>query len=777
MDLRWPASKAPISDWAQFYIEALDFRLVLLKAGTKYPIEDGWNTPTVWIDDAAIAESLWRASPECGMGVVLEPSRLVSLDVDDLKSARLAFQAVSLDLDQLLSEGVRLVGNPAHRKRVFRAPDTVELSHRKLCWPPREPAGKTVTVFELRAGRSVQDALPPSMHPDTGKPYAWKGSFPADGFPDLPTALLELWERWDEFQPALDAACPWSPPPAPKKRAKTTRARRSYLHTDLTNEICKRLSLDELLDEVGATAVGGDRYLCPFHQEENSSFWTFPADEGYPMWICAHGDAPVGYLTNNNQFAGDAIDLFAHRDGLDRTEAIERLAEHFELSPPPVFPLTDLGNAERLIARHGVDLRYCPTRGCWLIWDERRWREDDTGEIRRRAGETVRDIYRGAGQESDEHQRAAQGRHALKSESYRAISAMVSLAETLEGVPVRPDELDADPYLLNAANGTLDLRTGELQIHQRHDLITKAVEIDFDPAAPCEVWLAFLDRIFKGRKRLIRYIQRVIGYTLTGETSERCIFICYGIGANGKSTLLRVIHALAGDYARRAPAEALLKKRGGGIPNDIAALRGGRFVFASESDEGRRLAEAFIKEFTGGEAVTARFLHHEFFTFTPQGKIWLATNSKPEITGTTKAIWDRIRLIPFDEVIPEEEQDKHFFEKLKEELPGILAWAVRGCLAWQKEGLGTSAEVKQATEVYRREMDVLGPFLEEHCEFSETYRVTAKALREAYLGWCTSSCEEPETWRVVAARLKDRGCKMKGGVERAWSGIRLREPS
>ncbi len=437
---------------------------------------------------------------------------------------------------------------------------------------------------------------------------------------------------------------------------------------------------------------------------------------------------------------------------------------------------TDLGNARRLVAAHGAELRYCHPWGKWFAWDGRRWRLDESGEVVRRAKATIRDLYREAA-DLDDAARQALGKHALRSEAGARLRAMVDLTESEPGIPVHPDELDRDPWLLNVRNGTVNLRTGALRPHERGDLVTKLAAVEYDPAADCPTFLAFLDRIMAGNEGLIRFLQRAAGYSLTGDTSERVLMILHGEGRNGKSTFLEVLRSILGDYAIRTPTDTLMAKRENGIPNDVAALRGARFVSASEADEGRRLAEATIKDLTGGDTISARFMRGEFFNFAPEFKLWLGTNHKPGIRGTDQAIWDRIRLVPFTVRIPDSEQDKRLREKLLAEASGILTWALEGCLDWQRDGLGEPQEVTEATAGYRAEMDVLGAFLDDRCVCHEHAQVSAKALYAAYQAWCDETGEKPLTQQATGRRLTERGfdsAQLGKSRTRTWLGIGLK---
>src|SRR6266540_260509 len=447
-----------------------------------------------------------------------------------------------------------------------------------------------------------------------------------------------------------------------------------------------------------------------------------------------------------------------------------------EATEPRPFPTTDLGNSERLVDQHGGEIRYCHIWGKWLFWDGRHWVVDDIGRIVTLAKQTVRSIYREAADADTAEQRRNLAAWARRSESEYRINAMIALARS--AVPISPSELDREPWLLNVSNGTIELRTGELRPHRREDFITKLLDVEYEPGAECPLWERFLERIMDGNERLIRFLQRGAGYSATGSARERCVLIPWGSGKNGKGTLLQTLRALLGGYAVRAPSSAFLAKRGDTIPNDIAQLSGARFVFASETGDGRRLDESTIKDLTGGEDISARFMRGEWFSFRPTFTPWLATNHRPIIRGTDEAIWARIKLIPFTGRIPEEEQDLDLLEKLKGELPGILAWVVRGAAEWYQQGLDTPDEVRKATSEYRAHLDVLAAFLDERCEIAVDAQVTSKALYAAYREWCVANGEQPESQKALGLLLIERGYrKARGrGGARLWLGLALTTP-
>jgi len=435
--------------------------------------------------------------------------------------------------------------------------------------------------------------------------------------------------------------------------------------------------------------------------------------------------------------------------------------------------LTDLGNSERFIAHHGENVRYCYLWGKWLVWNGAHWERDDAGQVHRLAKKTVRSMYREASDAEDEERRKAVAKHASRSEGADKIKAMLELARS--EVPVAPDELDRNPWLLNASNGTLDLRTGALREHRREDLITKLTPVEYDPNAMAPTWETFLERVLPGDE-LRTFVQRAAGYSATGDTSEQVMLINHGAGNNGKSTFQEALAAALGDYSMRAPTEMLMAKRAGGVPNDVARLKGARFVAASETEEGRRLAESLVKDLTGQDTISARFMRAEWFDFRPTHKLWLSTNHKPEIRGTDNAIWRRIRLVPWSVAIPPAERDRKLAEKLRAELPGVLAWAVRGCLAWQREGLQAPAEVRKAPAGYRSEMDVLGDFLADRCFRGERLEVGKDDLYKAYQMWSEDAGERTETKRKFGMLLKERGIEDGRNSERTkriWKGIGL----
>jgi putative DNA primase/helicase len=460
---------------------------------------------------------------------------------------------------------------------------------------------------------------------------------------------------------------------------------------------------------------------------------------------------------------------------------------------PDGEPLNDLGNARRLVAKYGATIKHCSDAGKWFVWDGMRWRKDTNGELMRMANEIVDDMLKLVrtllthALDKDVFDAVKRfERHASMSGNHRRLEAMVKLAESLPGCYISAAELDADPWVLNVANGTLDLKTGKLQPHNPADNITKLAPVEYDPDATCPVWESFVSSVFQGDTNadIIPFIQRAAGYTLTGDTREQVFFILHGRGSNGKSTFVNILREIMGDYEQKTSTETLTERDNRSATNDLAALRGARFVSAIETSAGKKLAEALVKELTGEDAITARFLYQEFFSFKPSFKLWLACNHIPQIQGQDNGIWRRIRLIPFDVQFQDADhptgpyKDRSLYTsdgsgKLQKEYPGILSWLVRGCLLWQADGLVPPSRVTAATNSTQAEMDPLGGFLSESCVIFPSAEVSAKELYAAYSGWAERSGERPLSQRWFGLRLSERGVFKKEHKRNGWYWVGL----
>ena len=440
------------------------------------------------------------------------------------------------------------------------------------------------------------------------------------------------------------------------------------------------------------------------------------------------------------------------------------------------WPRTDTGNAELIAALFREVLRYDHKQGRWLIWNKRRrrWSEDKANEVRKFAVSAARRRRAVAARSADAKNSKPEILWSFESEQRHRVDAALDMARSLPPISDTGGGWDADPSLFGVANGVLDLRTGRLREERPDDRITKHSPVCFDPTAKCPRFERFLSEIFNSDTALVDYIQRMIGYCLTGSVEEQCVFCWYGSGANGKTTLAGVLRYIFGGYAVNLPFSALeMKNRNS---NDLVALAGARLATAAETNEGVRLNEARIKVLTGGDPITARRLYHENFTFEPTHKLILAFNHKPIIADDSEGMWRRVRLIPFTRQFMPAEKEKDLPQTLKAEASGILAWAVRGCLLWQENGMGEPPAVAKATAAYREESDHLGEFVEDCCAVESGATVTSGVLWQEYKRWTNVNKEVPLSRQTVSERLEKRGFRRDRsghGGTRTWVGLRL----
>lgn len=438
--------------------------------------------------------------------------------------------------------------------------------------------------------------------------------------------------------------------------------------------------------------------------------------------------------------------------------------------------LTELGLARRLVARYGDRVRYAPELRCWYVWDGTRWAEDITGELSRMGKAVVDDLNDEARQTPERRTELVRAWVRLQTASH--LRAIVELATTEPGIPVTVDQLDADPWSLNVANGVVDLRSAELRPHEPAELHTKIVPIPYVPDAQAPTWARFLADVFDEDEELARFVQRFAGYSLTGDVREQMFLIAHGSGANGKTTLLATLRKLAGGYGVHLDPTVLTAADHDRHPTGLTDLRGARLATTIETEADRRLAEALVKMLTGGDPIRARRMRCDYFEFWPSHTLWMAGNHLPAIRGTDLGIWRRIALVPFDVTFSGERQDPNLPAKLAAEGPGILAWAIRGALDWQRDGLQLPDRVKAATAAYRATQDHLGRFLDERCIVTDAAYVTAADLRAEYEAWCDEVGETSWSPRALGIELGRRGfdsTRRGSGATRSryWLGIGL----
>lgn len=720
---------------------ARGWRVLPVEPRGKKPILFDW--PNAATTDPAIIREWWNRTPDANVGIATGTASGVEV-ADEDQAGALARFAVPLTVEARTPKGRHLYfpTNGAPLRNRVRALDGVDV---------RSDGGFVVA--------------PPSIHA-TGTRYTWTCAPGTVPLAEMPAALRAA--LMGTTKPL--SAIPKSPASVAPRIAD------AYGRRALEDEVSRvraapvgerNATLNRAAFSLGQLVGGG--HLDPGAVEDalTEAGQAAGLDDGEIRATLASGIGDGIAQPRNPEPMPSGVEAARDADTPVTAPAV-RVEEH----------LTDLGNARRFVAMHGNVIRFVPAWKAWLLWDGRCWQRDDLGAVHRLARETVATMYLDAAKEENDDRRRKLAAFAIGSESEKRLRAMVSLAESEDGIAVRENTLDRDPWLLNVANGTLDLRTGELRGPDPADLVTHALDVSYEPDSTCPLWWLFLARVFNADDDLGRFVQRAVGYTLTGSTREQVFLILYGSGANGKSTFLETVRAMLGPLAQSARFDSFLVKRGDAIPNDIARMRGARIVTASESEGGRRLSEATIKDLTGGDSVTARFMKAEFFDFNPTAKIWLSTNHRPEIRGTDWAIWRRVRLVPFGVTIPEAERDVDLKEKLRAELPGILAWAVAGCRDWQAHGLGSAVAVTTSTDAYRREMDLLGDFLDECCVIGRDFRVTSGDLYAKYKTWSENGGINPMAQRTFKLRLEERpeGVRVfrdTGGV-RTWQGVALK---
>ncbi|MBE9438577.1 MULTISPECIES: phage/plasmid primase, P4 family [Bacilli] len=443
----------------------------------------------------------------------------------------------------------------------------------------------------------------------------------------------------------------------------------------------------------------------------------------------------------------------------------------------PIRSYDDTGNADRFIDRYGHLYKHSYITNKFYIYDGQKWKVDDRGAIRKLIDEMIENIKNEKVLHSEdvteEEAREAFQKYYKKTRGTQSKKNIMN--ELMHRKTVTPDEFDNDDMLLNVANGYVDLTSRELYKHDINRMFSQIANTDYSEKMQPSVWLDFLNDIFAGDKEVIRYIQKALGYSLTGSTREQIMFILFGKGRNGKSIFVETIAEILGDYSNNMQAKSLMVQKNDNVNTDIARLSKARFVTSSEPNEGFRFDEGLIKQLTGGDKVTARFLYAEEFEYTPKFKIWVSTNHKPIIRGTDDGIWRRLVLIPFDVQIPEEKVDKDLKYKLLREAPAILNWMAEGAYMWMREGLELPDKLKDAGQTYRTEMDVVEQFIQEKCKRAEDVRETGKALYEEYKKWADENNEYKMDKNKFGKKLKEkfRSKKMNNGVN--YLGVELTE--
>lgn len=439
------------------------------------------------------------------------------------------------------------------------------------------------------------------------------------------------------------------------------------------------------------------------------------------------------------------------------------------------FDESDAGNAQRVFAAAGGGFHYVAESGKWILWNGSRWTPDRNGGMTRlhlavmdaTAHQAINMQSRQAGD--------GLAKYALLCRNASKVAAEINMLKAVSGVTISTTDLDADPWMIGTPDGMIDLKTGRPIAPDPSKLITKSIGTHYDENATCPTWEKVLETVTGADVELIQFLQSAVGYTLTGSNREQCLFFLYGLGCNGKGVFSETIKRLMGDYGQTAPESLFTKDRNQSATNDQARLAGCRMAIAAELEEDASFAESRIKALTGGDTITARFLHQEFFDFRPTHHFWISGNHKPTVKGSDLGIWRRLRLIPFEVTISAEQKDPDLADKLAEELPGILNWALEGCLRWQCEGLKTPTCVSRATEQYRSEEDTIGQFLAECTVPDRDERTLISTLYEAYQAWSErEGIKRPDTAKTFNRKLDERGMhRVKSHGGRFWDCISM----
>jgi len=445
---------------------------------------------------------------------------------------------------------------------------------------------------------------------------------------------------------------------------------------------------------------------------------------------------------------------------------------------PTQFRQTDAGNALLFVAMYKEDIRYIEAWRTWTQWNGKRWEIASDAALLPLARHVTEYMFNCAASLADDDLRQALRRHAIATQREQRLHAMINLAKGEATIRAEPHQFDANPWLLGCEDVTFDLRARKPHAPRREDFITKSTGIVPNPKAVCPNWLATLDWTMEGDAETIEHLQRIAGYMLTGLVAEEKLFALFGGGDNGKTTFAMTLFEALGDYAGKGRRDLLLQSQGekGAASPDVALLHGKRLVVVSETDEGCAIAEAQVKEITSNEPITARKLHRDPFTFNPSHKVLLMTNHRPFVKGSDEGIWRRLNIIGFNAKIAEEDKDAHFRDqKVRPELPAILAWMIRGCFMWQRDGLKPSAAVTHATKAYRSEMDFIRQWLDERTVVDPQGSIPRNLAYGEYEIWSKQEHAPTLGNRRFVEELHMRGFHTtKSNGVRLFRGLRLR---
>lgn len=737
---------AGIKNAALTYINA-GLALVPLSPGEKGTNRTGWNLRENAICTVKQVHKLLTSFDNIGLAHAYCEPPTCAIDVDDLERARLWLSQRGIDLDALLNDptAVRIHSRPGKAKLLYRLPRLMRTRVIKT-------ENKKDTILEFRCaseeGKTMQDVLPPSIHPGTGEPYRLTGDI--NNIQLIPDALLTIWEQEiADCEKNHNHECNFN------LNAVNETALTARLETVKIDPELAKLLNGETLPWMKDTSTSGFDFafakrlaILGFHDNEIAALLLqYPYGKIYGRKV---GDAEKDITRS----LGKVHDKLGETNGG---------AADIPVSPA-IHLCTDLANANRLKQAAGGNIMY--SAGQWHIWNSSHWEANEDAVYRQTFClsaliKAEADEFENKPTDSEDERKhnreiaESLRKWGIKSEDERQLNAAFRLLRRQVGVPA--NTLDADPYLLNMLNGTFDLRTGRLRDHDKNDRITKLIPITYHPEAQAPLFEKALAEItgeagFE-HKPIVKALQRWFGYCATGLTTEQVFVVHWGSGANGKSLLLGTVERVLGPYAGAAAPGLLMSGTNNRHPTELADLRGKRVMTAYESGESGRLNEEFIKQATGSDRIKARFMRQDFFEFDPTHKLQLVTNHKPQIVGQDHAIWRRVLLFPYNiRFGTQAEMDKGeahhvkntvLAEALKDEDEGILAWIVKGAVMWYMAGLQPPDSVLAAGAAYREEQDRVGQFIDECCERQEGAKVSLKQLYLMYVQWTKNNGYTP----------------------------------
>lgn len=778
---------ATTAEFAATYVRKYGMAIVPLPPRAKRPSSDDWGNQCLTTPEAA--RDYFTRNPDDNLGAALGPSRLCSLDIDDMDAMRVICDEFGWSLDDMLAQHPTIQGRAPGFRVMFRVPDGLTLAYHSLTWPHRDDPKRRKTVFEIRAAdtQQRQDVLPPSIHPDTGKPYIWLTK-PNGAIPEPPAWLLALWKNWDALKPQLQGLCPWAtqkPTPKPPKRPRPADA---TAEPSVIDAYESAHDIETALAQYGYRNQGR-RWLSPHSSTGLAGVVIFDGK----AWI-HHASDPL-CSDESGQLVG-AFDLFRYYDhGGDMTKAVKAAAAELGMDRRPPTRIaqsravaTAVGDSERAIvnpetgeiaepispefsddslalefvAQYGAGLRWTPGMG-WMHDEGTHWVRDEHLIRFDLARKTAR---------ATAHQATGTVRKAIT--SARTVNSILFLAQSDPDIVVPAMQWDNDPMMLNTPAGLVDLRTGKTLSRNREQYLTQLARVSMDDSMQIPVWTRFVAQVFADNAEMIEFAQRMAGYCLTGDRREQKLFFAHGQGSNGKSTMLDILMWIMGTYALKLPTTVLMSSKNERHPTELAQLQGKRLAVSNELEEGSFWAEARIKELTGDETLTARFMRQDNFTFTMTHKHLIAGNHKPRLKGGDPAMARRMVLMPFGQKFEGSAKDPRLPEKLKAEAPGIMAWAVQGAVKWHADGLAIPSNVEAASRDYMAEHDDIGMWMEECCETMSHLKARSSDLYASFRRWKQARGEhEPsqtvwgEKMTMVAGlrKVKTKGVMTINGID------------